>query len=205
MLPEKQDSDNKCGINRIDAERFISSIAGSPDARISFQYFDDKKQGRVSAGHCHGTLAENFHFLSSLNRQGAGIYIMVNEGDLTGRSEENVTAVRCVFADLDGSNVEPARQAFLKPHLITKTSTDDSGREHYQVFWRIKPIPVNDENRGKVKAGYSLIQNTLAEKFSGDKKVTEDLMQGDAVAWVLPHEGPAATLYDCRGKRPPSI
>ena len=149
MLQEKQDSDSNCEINRIDAELFISAIAGSPDAKVSFQYFDDKKQGRVKPGHCHGTLAENFDFLSSLNRDGAGIFIMVNEGDLNGRSEGNVTAARCVFVDLDGSDLEPARQAFLKPHLITKTSTDDSGRDHYQVFWRIKPIPVNGENRGK--------------------------------------------------------
>ncbi|MGO9116842.1 MAG: phage/plasmid primase, P4 family [Desulfomonilaceae bacterium] len=173
MLQEKQYSESKCEIN--DAELFISSIAGSRDAKVSFQYFDDKKQGRVKSGHCHGTLAENFDFLSSINFRGAGIYMMVNEGDLNGRSEENVTAVRCVFVDLDGSDIEPARQAFLKPHLITKTSTDDSGREHYQVFWRINPIAVNDANRLKIKAGYSLIQNTLAEQSGGDKKITEDL------------------------------
>ena len=173
MLQEKQDSDDKCEIN--DAELFISSIAGSRDASVSFQYFDDKKQGRVKPGHCHGTLAENFDYLSSINSRGAGIYMMVNAGDLDGRGEENITAVRCVFVDLDGSNVDPARQAFLKPHLITKTSTDNSGREHYQVFWRINPISVNDANRLKIKAGYSLIQNTLAEQFGGDKKITEDL------------------------------
>jgi putative DNA primase/helicase len=175
MLQEKRYSDNKCSINRIDAERFISSIADSRDAKVSFQYFDDQKRGRVSSGHCHGTLAENFDFLSTLNSQGAGIYMMPNEGDLGGRSEENVSAVRCVFVDLDGSDLEPAHQAFLTPHLITKTSTDEAGREHYQVFWKIKPIKVNDENRLKIKAGYSLIQNTLADKFVGDKKVTEDL------------------------------
>jgi hypothetical protein len=155
MLQERQDSIDNYPINRTDAELFISCIAGSPDAPVSFQYFDDQKQGRVFPGHCHGTLAENFDRLSDLNRQRAGIYVMPNEGDLKGRSEENVTSIRCVFADLDGSDLEPARQAWLKPHLITKTSTDDSGRAHYQVFWKIKPIPVNDENRGNVKAGYS--------------------------------------------------
>ncbi len=65
MLQEKQYSDSNCEINRIEAELFISAIAGSSDAAVSFQYFDDKKQGRVKPGHCHGTLAENFDFLSS--------------------------------------------------------------------------------------------------------------------------------------------
>ncbi len=105
-----------------------------------------------------------------------------------------------MFVDLDGSDLEPARQAFLKPHLITKTSTDDSGRDHYQVFWRIKPIPVNDENRLKIKAGYSLIQNTLAEKFGGDKKVTEDLCRVMRLPGFYHMKGRAAALHHRRGQ-----
>ena len=49
--------------------------------------------------------------LMELNELGAGVFVTINETDGTGPRAENITAVRAVFVDLDGSPLEPVMQA----------------------------------------------------------------------------------------------
>ena len=51
----------------------------------------------------HGTIDQLGLALTKLNDAGAGIFMMVNAGDGRGRKAENVTRVRAVFADFDGT------------------------------------------------------------------------------------------------------
>src|SRR5208283_4699107 len=97
--------------------------------------------------------------LTRLNGQGAGIFIMVNAGDLKGRTQENVVSVRAVFVDLDGSPLQPVKDAPFKPHIVVESSP---GR--YHAYWMVSDCPLEQ---------FTLIQKALARKFNGDPKVND--------------------------------
>lgn len=151
------------------AYRFLQLLTGQVSPKVTFQTFDDKKRNRSLAKILHGTVNEHEQTLRDLNRKGAGIYVMVNAGDLHGRAEENVTDIRAIFLDLDGSPLEPVLEWPFKPHLITRTSVDnESGAPHYQCFWLVTGFPVD-------KMLFSAAQKALCQKFNGDFKITQDL------------------------------
>lgn len=91
---------------RHEAEVFIKALTGSLDTPVTWQLFDEAKvSGEKDLSlscYFHGTLAERWNELVSANRRGAGIFLMVNEGDLHGRSISNVRAPRALFIDEDG-------------------------------------------------------------------------------------------------------
>ena len=72
--------------------------------RFSFQTFDDspgKHPDRVRL--LHGTLDELWAGLCRLSLYGAGVFVTINETDLSGRKARNIVRVRALFADLDGA------------------------------------------------------------------------------------------------------
>ncbi len=148
-------------VNLKEAEKFLNALAG--DGPVTFQTFDDKGKDKSLIRIMHGTFGECSKELTDLNRRGAGIYVMVNEGDGKGRKEVNVVAVRALLLDLDGSPLEPVLEWTVKAHIITETSP---GR--YQCFWVVKDFPLD-------KALLSTVQEAIRTKFGGDPKVTKDL------------------------------
>jgi hypothetical protein len=76
-----------------------------------------------------------FDQLFELNRQGCGIFFMVNPA--TGDKNADVTGIRAVFADLDGAPLESVTGNALQPHVIVETSP---GR--YQVYWKVLDCPL---------------------------------------------------------------
>lgn len=139
-----------------EAQRFLSALAGT--GPVTFQTFADtgaKGLARVLPG----TLAQHRAELTRLNAAGAGVYVMVNEGDGRGRKASNVRRVRAFFVDLDGAPLAPVESAPLPPHLIVQTS---EGR--YQAYWLVKDCP---------PAAFSDLQHALAERFDADKSVKD--------------------------------
>ncbi len=155
-------------VNLADAYTFLAKLTWEDDPVVTLQTYDDQKKGRVIPQHFSGTLTECQSTLKAENRKGAGIFVMVNAGDLNGRSEENVTAVRAVFLDLDGSPLEPVLEWGVKPHLITQTSPGPDEKPRYQCFWLVKDFPVD-------KKLFGAAQTALCEKFKGDPHITKDL------------------------------
>jgi len=160
--------------NYREAEKQVAILRGSPDAVATFQIFDDRKKVRVKPEIIHGTLKETFPRLVKANQEGGGIFLMVQPGDGNGRKEQNVTGLEWLFVDLDGSDLQPVQEASIKPHLITKTSVDEDGRERYQAFWKVNPISI-DGDRPEKKSEYSRLQGALCDLFDGDRNVTKDL------------------------------
>src|SRR5258707_402284 len=76
----------------------------------------DGDWGRV----LHGTLSQHCEELARLNAAGAGVFVMVNEGDGKGRAENNVRALRALFVDDDTNRL---RRADLKlmPSIIVQS------------------------------------------------------------------------------------
>lgn len=123
----------------------------------SFQTFCDKGKNRKIIRQLHGTLEEHIDELWSLNRQGAGVFFTVNQTDLTGRTTKNITKVRAVFIDLDGT---PLPDKFdLKPNFILNTSP-----EKYHCYWLVNDMPLES---------FTLYQQALAAKFNSDPVVKD--------------------------------
>ncbi len=149
------------------AAAFLALLDSSPNAQFTFQTFDDKKSGKKFLNQCfHGTLAQHAEKLIKLNLQGAGVCVMVNEGDsvvreggASSRSSANVKRVRAVFVDLDGAPIEPVLAAALKPQIVVETSP-----KKYHAYWPVIDFPIER---------FTSIQAELAEKFTGDTSIKD--------------------------------
>lgn len=141
-----------------DAEHFLHALG----RRFTFQTFDDAKRNRHGHGLTrilHGTLADHADTLADLNAKGAGIFVMVNEGDGKGRKADNVRHVRAYFLDLDGAPLEPIKAAPLPPHCIIESSP-----RRWHAYWWIDSAPPGI---------FRAVQVALAERFGADRKVCD--------------------------------
>lgn len=147
------------------AQAFINLLA--PAGIVTFQTFDDDKvrKNMGLARVFHGTLDQYLDDLTTLQQQGAGVFIMVNQGDgiihpgnKTCRTAKNVLAVRAVFADLDGSPLAPVLQP-LTPDIVVESSPD-----RYHTYWLTNDCPLDQ---------FKQRQSQIALKFSSDPKVCD--------------------------------
>jgi hypothetical protein len=149
------------------ARRFIELLTGDTDGVVTFQTFDDSalKRGGL-ARVLHGNLGQHESQLVKLNQQGAGVFVMVNEGDgkvregkTTCRTIANVVKVRALFVDLDGSPLQPVLDAGESPHIVIESSP---GRWH--GYWRTTDTTL---------AEFGACQTALAQLFSADPSVKD--------------------------------
>jgi hypothetical protein len=155
-------------IDRAEAERFLKALNPSPEARFTFQSFDDSKQRKeerrkakkkdLFARIRHGTLAQHWDELVKLNARGAGIYVCVNETNGKGRKKTNITRIRAVFVDLDGAPLDPVMSAEIEPDIVIESSP---GRFH--SYWKFAGEMPLDQ--------FEPLQKALAARFNGDPEV----------------------------------
>lgn len=158
--------------NLADAACMLDVLAA--DTAFTFQTFGEGRSGRERLSKIlHGNLEQHAGELARLNAAGAGVFVMVNEGDGRGRKAGNVRAVRALFVDLDGEPLAPVESAALAPHLITQTSP---GRFH--AYWRVTGCALGD---------FTPMQCALAAKFKGDPSV-KDLPRVMRLAGFLHHK-----------------
>lgn len=150
--------------DRQQAEVFIERLTGSKQTPVTFQTFDDLK-GRNRpeiARVIHGPIDENYGELCRLNREGAGIFITVNQTDLLGRKRKNIKDVRAFFADNDTGPLPIDLQ--LKPSIRVKTKAG----EH--VYWILaKPL----EMQVGMQEGFETIQKCIIKELDTDKTIVE--------------------------------
>jgi hypothetical protein len=134
---------------------FLKAICG--DSLVTWQTFDDDADRKDSslARILHGTDQLVLDQLDKLQSRGAGVYMMVNNGDGKGRSAKNVTRVRSLFVDLDGSPLDPVKE-------YTPDLTIESSPGRYHAYWLVKDCPLKD---------FRATQKALAVKFDGDTHV----------------------------------
>jgi len=144
--------------NLAEARRFLEVLALGES--VTFQTFDDgeRKSGAL-ARVLHGTIDQRSAELSALNRRGAGVFVMVNRGDLTGRAAVNVQKVRALFVDLDGAPLEPVLQCGMPPHIVV-----DSSPKRWHAFWLVSDCTLQD---------FKSLQQALAAKFNSDPNVND--------------------------------
>jgi hypothetical protein len=160
--------------DKIEAERFLTAL--DPKATyFAFQTFDDnterKKERekrnleRRKAGKhglndryahiIHGTLDQRWDRLVRLNAEGAGIFVTINKTDRKGREKENVTRVRSLFNDLDGSPLEPVLA--INPHIVVESSP-----RRFHTYCLVADARLED---------FAPCQQALAARFNSDPKV----------------------------------
>jgi putative DNA primase/helicase len=139
---------------REQAGRFLSIL--EPNGKFTFTTLPEGG-GESPSITLHGTLDEVLDSLIQENAQGSGVFVTVNETDLTARKTENITRVRALFVDLDGAPLEPIQAWEKKPHMIVKSSP---GRWH--AYWLVEDMPLTE---------FKPAQQALASKFGGDPKV----------------------------------
>src|SRR5262249_17870170 len=137
---------------------------------VTFQTFDDNEE-RKDEGlpHIlHGPLIQHWRRLEELNGRGAGVFVMVNEGDGQGRKNENVKRVRALFIDNDtpGNHLVDAANTFAKlPPSISVQSSE--GKTHH--YWLVDDCPLEE---------FRAAQEQLSQHFKTDGAVK-------GLAWVL--------------------
>jgi len=126
----------------------------------SFQTFEDKKTGKRGLNHIlQGSLDKHLAKLSELNKRGAGIFVMVNQGNGLGRTKADVTSIRAVFLDLDGSPLQPVLDDPLKPQIILETSPGK-----YHAYWLVEDFDLEF---------FPPIQKLIAQRFNGDPSIND--------------------------------
>lgn len=146
------------------SEKFCDLMFGK-DAEICFQIFHEKDKNkdidnaRIVPTWRYGKFNELKPWLTEMNQNDMGIYVMVNKGDGKGRSTENVTHVTHLFADLDGAPLDPILHGGAVPHVITETSP---GR--YHAFWKVDGLPLEE---------FRDYQKAIAAKFGADTAICD--------------------------------
>ena len=97
-----------------------------------------------------------------------GAFLMINEGDGTGRKANHIKTVRAVFADLDEVSLQHAYnqlskngdgQLNLPPHMIVNTSP-----EKHHLYWFVDDFPIDK---------FKQAQQAIARKLGSDKAVCD--------------------------------
>ncbi|HEX7600616.1 MAG TPA: DNA-primase RepB domain-containing protein [Polyangiaceae bacterium] len=149
-----------CGPDLAQARAYLGILTGEVDPIVTFQTFSDRKtkgaKRDMLARVLHGTLRQRAAELSRLNEVGAGIFVMVNAGDLKGRREKNVTRVRALFIDVD--DTQP-RTFAVKPDILVR-----SGRGEH-AYWLLAP--------GEPLEQFTPAQKRLAAFYGSDPYVAD--------------------------------
>lgn len=137
------------------AQSFLTALDEDSDA-WSFQTFDDgPKKNKNLNRQFHGSLEHHAADLVTLNDRGAGIFVTINETNGKGRKKADITRIRALFVDLDGSPLGPVQNAANEPHIVVESSP---GR--YHAYWRVNDCGI-DQCEPALKQ--------LIQKFDADK------------------------------------
>ncbi len=140
------------------ATDFVHLLTGDAKNPLTFQLFHESERNKAPKI-LHGSIYDHWDTFVDLNKEGYGIFVMINEGDLQGRKAENVTKVRALFVDLDGAPITPILQEQIQPHIVVSTS-----RNKFHVYWLVNDCPLEE---------FSKLQKALAKKFNGDPAVSD--------------------------------
>lgn len=139
-----------------DTARFLALFSGQQ----TFQTFADRKDDPTLA-----RIEYSLEALPALNDRGAGIFLMVNEGDGQGRSNENVIRVRAYFADFDGADVPGTWP--LAPSILVESSP---GKFH--AYWLLSEAPeLNNQEFNRQQEALALAVGSRPNDCKGLSRV----------------------------------
>ena len=157
------------------ARNFLRLLDDRDGVEFEFRAIHPRWDGAAKIRKLRGTLDECAADLTSLNRQGYGIFVTVNETDGKGVKLENIVRIRAVWCDLDRpkpsdkrnpeqlsrveeviASVEAKSPLFpLAPSAIYRTSCGN-----YQAYW-LSDGGMTEDEFTRVMAG-------IVEQYGGD-------------------------------------
>jgi hypothetical protein len=145
---------------------FNSVGTESDDASVFFSLLNDPNHdydwraiGIDGVASFRGSLQDHRKRLKTLNNAGYGIFVTINETDGKDVKGANVTRVRALFADFDGSPLSNLDRIPLKPSFTVNTSP---GKHH--AYWLIDDCPPEQ---------FKPMQQTLAQILESDPAVCD--------------------------------
>ncbi len=153
---------------------FLRVLDPHPEARYNFEAYTDVPKGAVKpkpdplmrrfAGLTLDEVAATIPELKRINEQGAGIFTTVNRC-IGQRSNDNVTNIRAVHADVDTATDQQRRvlTESLPPSIIV-TSSD---RTKLHLYWLL------NEAAAKEGEAVSQLNRLLAYDYGADKAATD--------------------------------
>ena len=143
-----------------------SVITKSDDASVFFSLLNDSNHnydwraiGVGGVTSFRGSLEDHRKKLNALNKAGYSIFATINETDGKDVKGVNVTRVRALFADFDGSPLSNLDRISLKPSFTVNTSP---GRHH--AYWLIDDCPLDE---------FKPMQQKLAHILDSDPAVCD--------------------------------
>jgi len=115
-------------VDKKQAERFLTLLDDESE-RFDFFAYHDKDRTKQARQFVNAELDTVWNELDALNRQGYGIFVLVNAGDGKGRKRENIVRARAVWQDDDTG--EGAGKMPLEPHVTVETS---KGKYHRYIL-----------------------------------------------------------------------
>ena len=100
--------------------------------------------------------------LVKLNKQGAGVFVTINETDGSGRKSENITRIRAVWQE-DDDGFDGAFP--LQPSMVVETSPG-----HFHRYWLTADDWPADE-RGR--ADFAAVMERMVESYGSDKNAKD--------------------------------
>jgi len=155
------------------AERHLQ-LLDETASNFTFQTFDDSPDKKPHLARVlQGSLDELKDELLSLNRQGAGVFITVNETDLRGRTALNIKRIRSYIAESDG-------EMLIRPDLDPTFCVTSKRGKHY--YWVLR-------NFTERKEIFTPIQESINEILGTDPTI-KDLPRVLRLAGFLHQKNP---------------
>lgn len=148
-------------VDLLEAERFLNLLDPTTN-QFTFQTFDDvvlpdgTKRGLPElASWRHGTLATHAEYLIRAQSRGAGVFVMVQEGDGSGRNNAAVRRIRALFQEDDGDGLKLP----VQPHIVVESSP---GKYHRYL-----------KLEGVDKLTFSSMMEVMIGQYGSDKNVKD--------------------------------
>lgn len=141
------------------------------EALLTWQTFDDtpareSRKGRIF----HGSIISLFKTFDDLNSRGCGVFVCVNETDLTGRQKTNIVKARSAWTDIDGKLASEAFEPSVLP--LEPTILIKSGHGYHAYWVHPEALPLDQGGRDFHEAQLRGIQARMAN-FGADPKVCQ--------------------------------
>jgi hypothetical protein len=178
-------------LNKDMALRHAELVTGSKDVAVYVRFLHDAKDRNKWPAERKGTIAELWPEIVEFQKQGYGIFLIVNEGDADapfslpdGRiktpmvGNRNITRIRAVFTDRDG----PIQQN--KFHLLPSFQLERDA-DHKHSYWLVSDCTVSE---------FRSVQKRLIQHYGTDKAISN-------AARVMRLGG----TFNCKAGRPPML
>jgi hypothetical protein len=145
-------------VNREAAARFLRLLDPTASS-FTFQTFGEPNSHNAGLARSTSDRAE---VLKLYELGGAGVYVTVNETDLTGRKRENIKRIRAVWQEDDEGHGGPFP---LDPSLVVESSP-----EHFHRYWFVSDHwPADEQGR----TDFAAVMERMVASYGSDKNAKD--------------------------------